>query len=74
MEESIKRLMADVLGIEPQSIDVSTTMDGVDSWGSLAHLNICFAVEEEFNLRLEVKEMEAMISFSAIAEVVKARV
>ncbi len=73
MEEQIKRLMADILAMDPQAIDESTTMEGVSSWGSLAHLNICFAVEQEFDLRLEVEEMESMVSYAAILKVVKAR-
>ncbi|MBF0381426.1 MAG: acyl carrier protein [Magnetococcales bacterium] len=73
MEDKIKKLMGDVLDVDAQSIDESTSMDTLASWGSLAHLNICFAVEQEFAIRLEIKEMESMVSYVNIVAVLQAR-
>ncbi len=65
--------MGDILDMDAQSIDESTSMESLAMWGSLAHLNICFAVEQEFAIRLEVQEMEEMVSFVNIVAVLKAR-
>jgi acyl carrier protein len=73
VEGIIKALMGDILDMDAQSIDESTSMESLDAWGSLAHLNICFAVEQEFGIRLEVSEMEEMVSYVNIVAVLKAR-
>ncbi|MBF0193016.1 MAG: acyl carrier protein [Magnetococcales bacterium] len=73
MEDKIRALMSDILDMDAQAIDESTSMESLATWGSLAHLNICFAVEQEFCIRLEVHEMEAMISYSSIVDTLKAR-
>ncbi len=71
MEEQIKELLADILNIDPNSIDESTSMDNTSSWDSMNHLNICFGLEQEFSITLEVFEMESMISFYDIVQVVE---
>ena len=71
MEEQIKELLADILNIDSNSIDESTSMDNTSSWDSMNHLNICFGIEQEFAITLEVFEMESMTSFYDIIQVVE---
>jgi acyl carrier protein len=73
VEDKIKKLMGEVLDMDAQAIDESTSMESLDMWGSLAHLNICFAVEQEFGIRLEVSEMEEMVSYVNIVAILKNR-
>jgi len=74
MEEQIKGLLADILNIDSESIDTSTSMDNTASWDSVNHLNVCYGIEEEFDISLEVSEMESMTSFHHIVQVVKTKV
>lgn len=71
MEEQIKMIMADILELDPNTIDDSTGMDTVDAWDSLNHLNLCLALEQEFDLSFEVHEMEAMVSFYDIQAIIQ---
>jgi acyl carrier protein len=73
MEEKIKELMADVFEIDAKAINESSNMDRIDAWGSLTHLNLCFAVEQEFAIRLEVADMELMTSFKKIVETISSK-
>jgi len=71
MEEKIKELLVEILNIDLSSIDEATSMDNTASWDSMNHLNICFSLEQEFGISLEVDEMESMISFYDIIRVVE---
>lgn len=73
METTIKRMMADILALDPSSISDSTSMDNTTSWDSLAHINLMMALEQELGIALEIEELERMRSFHEIVEVVKAK-
>jgi acyl carrier protein len=60
--------MADILGIDQDSIDVSTAKDSTAGWDSLNHINLIVALEQEFQVSFDVAEIESMLSFSDILE------
>jgi acyl carrier protein len=68
VDEQVKQVMADILAIDANSVDGSTTKDGTASWDSLNHINLIVALEQEFNVSFEVSEIESMMSFSDILE------
>jgi len=69
MEERVKQIMADVLDLDPHSIDGDTAMDSVESWDSLTHINLCLSIEQDFQVSFTVPEMEAMLSYEDIIRV-----
>ena len=69
MEERIRHIMADVLDLDPRSIDGGTAMDSVESWDSLTHINLCLGLEQDFQVSFTVPEMEAMLSYEDIVRV-----
>jgi acyl carrier protein len=69
VEERVKQVLADILDVKPTSIDESTAMDSVDTWDSLTHINLCLALEQEFQVAFEVKEIETMLSYPDVLEV-----
>jgi len=69
VEERVKQVLADILDVKSTSIDESTAMDTVDTWDSLTHINLCLALEQEFQVTFEVKEIEAMLSYPDVLEV-----
>ena len=74
MQDEIKEIMADVLGIEPGMIDETFSMETVESWDSLAQINIVAALEQRYGVTFEVSEIETMLSFTAIVEMVESRI
>jgi acyl carrier protein len=73
MEELIRQVMADVLDLDVKAIDESTCQDNTASWDSLNHINLVAALEQEFDVAFDVSEMESMLSFSDIVEVLRAK-
>jgi acyl carrier protein len=71
LEQQVKQVMADVLDLELDSIDMSTTKDGTPSWDSLNHINLVVALEQEFQTFFDVSEIESMLSYSDILETIE---
>jgi acyl carrier protein len=44
-EETLKQVMATVLGVPVAAISESTSMDTVESWDSIKHMNLVLALE-----------------------------
>ena len=74
MEEKVKQIMADIFDINPKKINKSTSMDNVDSWDSLKHINLILELEQEFNISLGTKEIESMLSFDEILKTLKLKI
>ena len=73
MEERIKQIMADVLDADPLAIDGSSTMDTIESWDSLTHINLCLSLEQDFEVSFTVSDMEMMLSYDDILRVIVER-
>lgn len=73
MDARIRQVMADILGIDAAAIGAGTSMETVPGWDSAAHISLVSALEEEFGTSLAVDEIERMVSYRAIVEVLGAR-
>ncbi len=69
MEERLKAIMADVLEIPVEEINADTSMDTVENWDSLKHLNLILAIEEAFEVSLLVDDVEKMTDFPKIVAI-----
>ena len=66
-------ITADVLGESADTIGKDTTPDDVESWDSLAQLNLMVALEDEFGIQLVPEDLDLMTSIGAIASLVSSR-
>jgi acyl carrier protein len=71
MEDQIRRVMADVLDLDPNAIDGGTARDSVEAWDSLKHIMLCLALEDEFKVSFEVHEIETMMSYDDVVQVLQ---
>lgn len=68
MQEQIRQIMADILDLDPHTIDGSTTKDNTASWDSLNHINLVVALEQEFSVSFDLAEIESMLSFDDVVQ------
>lgn len=68
-DTKLKQLLADVFGEDPQSITDESSIDTIDQWTSLRHLNLVVALEERFNIQLNEEETLEIISVALIKAV-----
>lgn len=66
MEEKLKNVLADVFKIDAQSIDENTSVDNVEKWESLTHLNLVLALEDSFNITFSEEQTVEILNYSLI--------
>lgn len=65
-EDTLKNVIATVLGIAADSIGDETSMDTVESWDSIKHMNLVLAIEEEFGISIPDEDAANITSFPLI--------
>jgi acyl carrier protein len=71
MNEKLLRLLSDTLGLSACSIHEDTAMANTPAWDSVAHLNVCMAVEADFRVSLSPEEMIEMTGVAPILAVLR---
>ena len=69
--EKLKKIIADVCGVDVSIVNESSSVGDFPSWDSMAHLTILSTIEEELNVDFEPEEMMEMEDVKDIAEAVK---
>ncbi|MGE3853029.1 MAG: acyl carrier protein [Planctomycetota bacterium] len=65
-EDTLKDVMATVLGIAADSINDDTSMDTVEVWDSIKHMNLVLAIEEEFGVSIPDEDAANITSYPLI--------
>lgn len=71
MEEKIKTVMSEILGIEVADILPETSPDNVIDWDSLRHMQLILALEEDLDIEIPDEMIEKMLSFADILRAIK---
>ncbi|MBL9184511.1 MAG: acyl carrier protein [Verrucomicrobiaceae bacterium] len=71
IQPRLKRVFAQVLGLEEGAISDATAPDNAPQWDSLAHLRLVMAVEEEFGISIPAEQVMDMVSFKIAALMVE---
>jgi len=68
--DKINKIVAANLKISLEQAAQNLTMQDVNDWDSLSHMNLIVAIEDEFQLQLTGDEIAEMISLDKIREIV----
>jgi acyl carrier protein len=71
--ERLTLLVSDVLEVDPEMVDSSSSRENLAEWDSLAHLRIVGAVEEEFAVKLTMQEINEISSIEALQQLIAKR-
>jgi acyl carrier protein len=63
------RLLAQCLNTSESDLSVDTVSDDLDSWDSLAVINMAISLEGEYGVALTAEEVEQLKSVKSIIEV-----
>ena len=69
-EDKLKEIIADTFDIDEDEINGEMTSDSVEKWDSLNHLRLVTALEDEFDIKLTMEEVNTMIDYPKIVEFV----
>ena len=62
--------MAVVFEMQVMEITDNSSMDTIENWDSLKHIQLMFALESEFGIILQADEMVEMTNFKAIVKTI----
>ena len=74
LAERIKKVMSAVFEIPMEQIKDDSSVDTIESWDSLKHMNLIVALEEEFNVQFTDDEIIEMMNYLLIKEILKASI
>lgn len=69
-KDNIRGIMADILKVDVSSIDENSSMETLGSWDSANHISLVLAIEEEFDISLDISDIEKMVSFTNIVSTI----
>lgn len=70
-ETRLKGVLADVLKIDASGIGEDTSVDTVESWDSLRHLNLVLALETEFDVSFTEEQTVEILNYPLIRMVLE---
>jgi len=66
--EKLQEIMATALELPPGAIREDSTMDEIEEWDSLGHVHIMVALEQAFDLYMDVDDFAELDSVPAILQ------
>ena len=69
IEERIKNVMSAVFEIAADKFDENSSPDSIESWGSLNHMKLVVALEEEFDVQFTDDDITELINMKLIIAV-----
>lgn len=70
-ESKLKQVMADVFGVDPSVINDEASVDTVEKWDSLNHLNLVLALEEQFKVSFSEEQTVEMLTYPLVKAVLQ---
>jgi len=65
-ETQLKQIMADVFGVDVDSIDEHASVDTLTKWDSFNHMKLVLALEEQFNVTFQAEQTIEMLSYPLV--------
>ena len=70
---TLEKIMSDILKVPESEITDQLTMDNLDVWDSLRHMDLIVSIEQDFGIELTFDEIIIMRSVVAIKNVLKTK-
>ena len=66
VQTKIYKLMSNVFEIPVEEISEDSSLDSIESWDSIRHLNLILAIEEEFGITIPDEEVGNLVNYKLI--------
>ena len=70
MQNKIKKIFSKIVGVSVTKIKPYTSPENTKKWDSLAHMNLVMAYEKELKIKFTDDEINEMLSFELIEEII----
>tara|TARA_Y100001947_G_scaffold115709_1_gene99905 strand:+ start:171 stop:410 length:240 start_codon:yes stop_codon:yes gene_type:complete len=69
--DELQPIFQDIFEDDELSITAESNADTVEDWDSLAHVTLIFAIEQEFEIKFALGELEAMKNVGDMVELMQ---
>lgn len=66
----ILEVMSSVFEVELTSLNEDSSIDNIENWDSIRHLNLILALEEEFSITIPDEEVGDLVNYKLIELIV----
>jgi acyl carrier protein len=73
VNEKLVEIVAELFDLAPAAVDDALTPEDVELWDSMNHLRLVSAVEQEFQIKLSMQEIESIHSLGALRALIEQR-
>jgi acyl carrier protein len=73
LNEKLVEIVAELFDLDPAAVDDALTPEDVELWDSMNHLRLVSAVEEEFQIKLSMQEIESIHNLGALRALIEQR-
>jgi acyl carrier protein len=67
----VEEAMARVFGVDAAVLDDASSPETVEGWDSMGHLNLVAALEQDFNVSIDISDVMEMVSIKKIREILQ---
>jgi acyl carrier protein len=68
LQAQVKEVMAGLFSVSPDEIGPDSSLESVEQWDSLNHVNLMMALEQAFGVRIDTEDALEMISFDGVCK------
>jgi acyl carrier protein len=67
-KQSVKilQILSNVFEVEISTLNENSSIDNIENWDSIRHLNLILALEEEFKISIPDEEVGNLVNFKLI--------
>lgn len=69
--EKMKKVFEEVFGVEASVLDENFTSEKVERWDSVTQMTLVSAVEEQFDIMLDIDDIYELNSFEKCKDILK---
>ncbi len=70
-EQELKQVIADIFNVSLEDITSESSMDTIESWDSIRHMNLVIALEDAYSIEIPDEDAANITSFKLIKLVVE---
>ncbi|MFC1626512.1 acyl carrier protein [Pseudomonadota bacterium] len=73
IESRLYEVISGVLNIDKTQLSMDSGVENIDDWDSLNHMNVIFALEEEFGFEFDDSELMNSISIASLIGIIETK-
>ena len=69
---TVEDVVCSVFGVERETVDESSSPESVEGWDSMGHVNLIAALEQRFNVSIDIDDVMQMANVGKIRQILAA--